>query len=260
MADDPLGYTSVIAAPTIELDDLTMAYGRRAALRHVNGRFEPGSFTAIVGPNGAGKSTLLKAIAGMLTPHRGYIRLDGMPRRRVLAYLPQMVDIDRSFPISVADTVVAGAWQQIGAWGGVTSTVRQRIADALSTVGLEGFDKRSVGSLSGGQFQRVLFARLLLQAAPIMLLDEPFHAMDAQTTHELLILLHRWHSEGRTVIVALHDLAMVRQHVPHTLLLAREVIAWGRTAEVLNARNQLTMQHVAESWHVQADVEHRLAG
>lgn len=250
----------MIVAPTIHLDDLTMAYGRRAALSHVSGCFEPGSFTALVGPNGAGKSTLLKAIAGMLRPYRGRIHLDGMARRQALAYLPQIADIDRSFPMTVADTVAAGAWRQIGAWRGVTPAVRQRIAAALSTVGLDGFDQRAVGSLSGGQFQRALFARLLVQAAPIMLLDEPFHAMDAQTTRDLLSLLHRWHDEGRTVMVALHDLAMVRQHVPRTLLLARKVIGWGDTADVLNAGNVQAMQRQLESWQAQTDLEHRLAG
>lgn len=232
--------------PAIELDDLTVAYGRHTALRQINGCFEPGSLTAIVGSNGAGKSTLLKAIVGMLKPCRGQIRPTGMERRRALAYLPQMADIDRSFPITVADTLVAGAWRQIGAWGGVTSTIRQEMGEALSAVGLEGFGQRSMDSLSGGQFQRVLFARMLLQAPPVMLLDEPFHAMDARTTQDLLALLQRWHEEGRTVIVALHDLAMVRRYFPRTLLLAREVIAWGRTAEVLEDRHQLVMQRMVE--------------
>lgn len=250
----------MIDAPVIELEDLTVAYGRHTALRKISGRFEPGSLTAIVGPNGAGKSTLLKTIVGLLKPHHGHVRPAGVQRRHALAYLSQIADIDRSFPITVADIVAAGAWRKIGALGDVTSVVRQRMGEALSTVGLEGYDKRSVGSLSGGQFQRVMFARLLLQAAPVMLLDEPFHAMDAQTTHDLLALLHRWHAEGRTVIVALHDLAMVRRHFPQTLLLAREVIAWGRTADVLDARNQLAMQQMSDSWSTEAEANHRLAG
>lgn len=250
----------MILAPAIELDDLTVSYGRSIALQQVSGRFEPGSLTAIVGSNGAGKSTLLKAITGMLKPHRGRIFPSGVQRRDALAYLPQIADIDRSFPITVGDTVAAGAWRQIGVLRNVTPVVRQSIAEALSTVGLEGFDNRSVGSLSGGQFQRVLFARLLLQAAPVMLLDEPFHAMDARTTSDLLGLLHRWHAEGRTVIVALHDLAMVHRHFPQTLLLAREVIAWGRTADVLDAGNQLAMQQMSEGWSAAAESGHRMAG
>jgi zinc/manganese transport system ATP-binding protein len=257
MADDPVGDTPVTAAPRIALDDLTIAYGRQTVLEGVSGQFEPGSFTAVVGPNGAGKSTLLKAIAGMLAPRRGYIHIGGESGGHALAYLPQIADIDRTFPISVADMVMAGAWRQVGAWGGMTPAVQKEISEALAKVGLEGFGGRSVGSLSGGQFQRVLFARLLLQAAPVILLDEPFTAMDVQTTRDLLALLHQWHEEGRTVIAALHDLAMVCRQIPQTLLLSREVIAWGHTATVLNASHRGTMQHTAENWRAQA--EHWLA-
>ncbi len=92
-----------------------------------------------------------------------------------------------------------------------------------------------MGALSGGQFQRVLFARLLLQDAAIILLDEPFRAVDTKTVEDLLRLIGRWHSEGRTVIAALHDLDQVRAHFPKTLLIAREVVAWGPTKQVLTA-------------------------
>lgn len=246
--------------PLIELDRLTVAYGPLTAIRHVSGCFEPGSLTAIVGPNGAGKSTLLKAIAGLLMPSAGRIRPDGIERQRALAYLPQTAEIDRSFPITVADTVAAGAWHQIGALGNVTSAVRYEIKEALSIVGLEGFERRSLGELSGGQFQRVLFARLLLRDAPVVLLDEPFHAMDGRTTADLLGLLQRWHDEKRTVIAALHDLGMVRRHFPQTLLLARETIAWGPTSQELNAHNELAMQRMSDSWNTDAGPISRMAG
>jgi len=237
------------AAPTVELDGVSVAYGRRLALRNVSGRFEPGSLTAVVGANGAGKSTLLKTIAGLLKPCRGHVRPPAGVRCRTLAYLPQIADIDRSFPITVEDTLTAGAWRQIGALGGVTAAIRQRMTEALSTVGLAGFGERPMDSLSGGQFQRVLFARSMLQAASVILLDEPFHAMDAHTTADLLALLQRWHAEGRTLIVALHDLAMVRRHFPRTLLLAREVVAWGPTETVLDEPYRRTMARAPDGWN-----------
>lgn len=244
----------------VELEDLTVAYGRRAAVRQVSGRFEPGSMTAMVGPNGAGKSTLLKTIAGLLRPYRGQVRIHGMDRWRALAYLPQIAEIDRSFPITVADTVAAGAWRRIGALGGVTAELRQEVADALATVGLAGFGARSMDELSGGQFQRVLFARLLLQASPVMLLDEPFHAMDARTTADLLALLQRWHREGCTIVAVLHDLDMVRRHFPQTLLLAREVLAWGPTADALDARHRHVMEPMAVDWGAEAAYRPRAGG
>ncbi|MCF5642785.1 metal ABC transporter ATP-binding protein, partial [Pseudomonas syringae] len=131
-------------------------------------------------------------------------------------------------------------------------------AEALRTVGLEGFESRSVGSLSSGQFQRVLFARLLLQDASVILLDEPFTAIDARTTRDLLELVRAWHGQGRTVIAVLHDIDQVRQHFPQTLLMAREAIAWGETADVLSVANLRKARNMAEYWSPDAllcDVE-----
>ena len=234
--------------PAITLENLTVTYDRHPAVHHVDGRFDAGSMTAIVGPNGAGKSTLLKAIMGLLDPADGRIRRHGADRRRDLAYLPQQAAIDRLFPISVADTVAAGAWHEIGAFGGIRPGARERIRQALQAVGLEGFERRPVGSLSAGQFQRVLFARLLLQSAPIILLDEPFTAIDARTTGHLLELVRRWHGAGKTIVAVLHDLEQVRRHFPRTLLLAREAIGWGPTEDVLTPANLLAMRRMAERW------------
>ena len=124
--------------------------------------------------------------------------------------------------------------------------------DTLAAVGLAGCERRVISDLSAGQFQRVLFARLLLQDAPVILLDEPFNAVDERTTADLLALLHRWHREGRTVVAVLHDLAMVRAHFPRTLLLAREPIAWGATAEVLLPAHLQRARLQAEHWEAQA--------
>ena len=103
-------------------------------------------------------------------------------------------------------------------------------------VGLEGFESRPIDTLSGGQLQRTLFARVLVQDAEIILLDEPFNAIDSRTVVDLVAMIERWHGEKRTVMVAVHDLNLVREHFPQTLLLARRPIAWGATAEVLQAR------------------------
>jgi zinc/manganese transport system ATP-binding protein len=130
----------------------------------------------------------------------------------------------------------------------------------LSAVGLDGFGGRGIGSLSAGQFQRVLFARLLLQDAPVVVLDEPFTAIDARTTRDLLDLVRRWHDGRRTVIAVLHDFDQVRSHFPNTLLMARRQIAWGATAEVLSGANLLKARAMAEHWDEEASSDRSSRG
>jgi zinc/manganese transport system ATP-binding protein len=158
------------------------------------------------------------------------------------------VDIDRSFPISVFDLVGTGLWRSTGFFGGMGKPARDKIAQALAAVGLNGFENRSIGTLSGGQMQRMLFARVLLQDARLIVLDEPFNAIDAKTSADLLALVQRWHGEGRTVLAALHDMELVRNHFPETLLLARGPVAWGATADVLTAENLLVALRMCEAF------------
>ena len=239
----------------IRLTDLTLTHGRRPAVHHISGHFAPGSLTAIVGPNGAGKSTLLRAIAGLHDAHEGQL---AAPRRDI-ALLPQAAALDRGFPISCLDVVLFGHWNRAGAFRALRPGEVQAARAALAAVGLEGFERRLVGSLSTGQFQRVLFARLLVQDAPVILLDEPFNAVDARTAADLLALVQRWHGEGRTILAVLHDLDLVRQQFPETLLLAREPVAWGPTAEVLTAANRLKARLMAEGWDAMAEACERSA-
>lgn len=238
----------------VTIDNLTVSYRQHPALHHISGVFATGSLTAVIGPNGSGKSTLLKSIMGLLRPEGGQITLN-TPRRDI-AYLAQLTEIDRSFPLSVRDCVLLGCWSAVGAWGRVPAPLLQRVTNAIVEVGLTGFEQRTVGSLSSGQLQRVLFARLMVQEADLILLDEPFNAMDARTTAALLALVHRWHSEGRTVVAVLHDDDMVRQHFPHTVLLAREMVAWGDTAQVLTTAHLQRARRLAEAWDDNADICH----
>lgn len=226
--------------------NLTLGYDRHPAVHHLEADIAEGSLTAIVGPNGAGKSTLLKGVIGTLAPLEGRIALGGL-RRDDIAYLPQQSDIDRSFPIPVLDLVAMGLWREIGPFGRLRPHHRHRVATALSAVGLTGFEARPIGALSGGQMQRALFARLLLQEARLVLLDEPFTAIDARTLADLLGIVRRWHGEGRTVLAVLHDLETVRAHFPETLMLARTLVAHGPTAEVLTAENQFRTRRMCEA-------------
>lgn len=238
--------------PALTLANLTVCHARRPAVHHLSGRFDPGSLTAIVGPNGAGKSTLLRALAGLHAPESGRIESPGL-KKGDLALLPQQAGLDRSFPIGCLDVVMQGFWVRYGAWHAIPRTAQAEAEAALAAVGLDGFGKRHVGAMSAGQFQRLLFARLLVQDAPVILLDEPFNAVDAKTAADLLGLLRRWHGEGRTVIAVLHDLDMVKREFPQTLLLARDPIGWGPTEQVLSAENRLRARMMAESWAEEAE-------
>ncbi|WP_374356315.1 metal ABC transporter ATP-binding protein [Chitinimonas sp.] len=240
----------------ISLSNLTLTYHRHPVVHHLCGSFPQGELTAIVGPNGAGKSTLLKALAGLMPANSGHIAFrDGKPPR--FAYLPQQAAIARDFPLSVRDTVLLGDWQHSGWLGRASRDARARADAALARVGLQGFADRTIDALSVGQFQRVLFARVLLQDAPLILLDEPFAALDAITTHELLELISHWRQEGRTVIAVLHDYQQVRDYFPQTLLIAKECIAWGPSREVLTPANLARANGMAQGWDEHAAVCHR---
>jgi zinc/manganese transport system ATP-binding protein len=234
-------------AARLQFRDVTLGYDRHPAVHHLNGDVAPGALLAVVGPNGAGKSTLFRGVVGILKPLSGKI-VTGDLDLRDIAYLPQTAEIDRSFPISVFDFVGTGLWRQTGFFGGIGKGARERIARSLASVGLSGFENRAIGTLSGGQMQRMLFARVLLQDARVIVLDEPFNAVDAKTSADLLALVKRWHAEKRTVLAALHDMDLVRANFPETLLLARGEVAWGVTAEVLTSENLAQARRMCEAF------------
>jgi zinc/manganese transport system ATP-binding protein len=216
----------------VVLHNVTVRYGRRVALEAVSGEFVSGSLTAVVGANGAGKSTLLAAIAGVVRLARGVVNCAARHR---LAYLPQLGAIDRDYPLTVAELIALGGWREFGAFRSPGTALRARAAAAAETVGLAEQLGRPIDEMSVGELQRALFARLVLQDAAIILLDEPFAAVDAQTVPVLLDQVTRWHQEGRTVIAVVHDLDLVKARFPATLVLARRCLAWGATGMALPA-------------------------
>jgi zinc/manganese transport system ATP-binding protein len=236
-----------MTAAALQFRDLTLGYDRHPAVHHLSGAVEQGALLAVVGPNGAGKSTLFKGIVGAIKPLAGSIDVANVAAHDI-AYLPQVAEVDRSFPISVYDMVAMGLWKRSGAFGGVGREGRHAIAQAIATVGLTGFEQRPIGTLSGGQMQRMLFARLLLQDAQVIVLDEPFNAIDSKTVADLVALMQRWHGEQRTILAAMHDLELVKATFPQTLLLAREVVAWGSTNNVLTAANLLKARQMCEAF------------
>ena len=229
----------------ITFSDLTLGYNSHPAVHHLDGEVRDGTLLAVAGSNGSGKSTLMKGIVGLLKPMSGACKVAPGVR---LAYLPQQSELDRSFPARVVDLVSLGLWPKRGLLGRHRAEDREAVARALSAVGLEGFEQRPIDTLSGGQLQRALFARVLVQDADLILLDEPFNAIDAKTVADLIALIKRWHGESRTVLVVVHDLDLVREHFPEALLLARQPVAWGKASKVLSAENLLRARRFHEAW------------
>ncbi|CAI2062676.1 Iron(3+)-hydroxamate import ATP-binding protein FhuC [Serratia fonticola] len=214
------------------LQNAIVGYDHTPLFPPLCGHFIAGSLTAVIGVNGAGKSTLLKSLAGLHPLLGGKLNFAG-GKAPAMAYLPQLAELDRQFPILVQDLVAMGCWPQSGLFGGMNKCSRQHIAGALDTVGMSSMAREAVGELSGGQLQRVLFARLLVQQAPLILLDEPFTGIDTATTQLLLRVIAQLHREGRTVIAVLHDMSTVANHFPEALLLTPERCHWDNTELVL---------------------------
>lgn len=196
------------------------------------GQFATGSLTAVIGVNGAGKSTLLKSLAGLQPLLGGSLDFVG-GKSPAIAYLPQQAELDRQFPILVNDLVAMGCWPQSGLFGNTNKRSMLQVTRALDSVGMTSMAAAPLAELSGGQLQRVLFARLLVQQAPLILLDEPFTGIDAATTQLLQQVIAQLHWQGKTVIAVLHDMSAVASHFPEVLLLTPECCHWGNTEQVL---------------------------
>ncbi|MER2520334.1 MAG: ABC transporter ATP-binding protein [Bdellovibrionales bacterium] len=219
----------------ISVRDLSVHYGNRHALQSVSGQFHAGSLTAVAGPNGSGKSTLLKTLAGVIRPSSGEITF-AHGRRPQMAYLPQASHLLRDFPISVEEVVLTGYYPRLGEKRSIRDKHRAEARKALREVGLDGFSEREIGGLSGGEFQRVLFARVIVQNASVILLDEPFTAVDAETTSRLIKLLLKWHKEKRTVICVLHDLLLIQKYFPDSMVLQGKCLGSGHTHKMFEQK------------------------
>lgn len=233
LAGRDLGFD--MTPPPIRLDRVTLRRGGRDVLRDLTVTFRPGSLTAVAGPNGSGKSTLLQALCGSLPVASGRIDRGGMDTRS-MALLPQEGRLDRTFPISCRDVVALGWTSRMGLFRRIGREQYVAVDRALDAVGLGGLGSRPIGALSAGQFQRVLFARTIVRDAPVILLDEPFSAIDASTEADLMSIVRSWHRQGRTIVTVLHDLDLIRAEFPDTLLLGSEPCVWGATDGVLTTR------------------------
>ena len=224
----------------IDVDAVGVRYGRAVALDDVSLHVGRTEWLAVVGPNGAGKTTLLRCLAH-LTPHQGTVRLSGRPihrlTRRELAHLVAYVPQRPVFPsdMSVADYVMLGRTPHIGLWNVETAADRKVCADVLARLGLEPLAGRRLGTLSGGELQRLVLGRALAQQAPVLVLDEPTSALDLGRRIDALELVDDLRRERElTVVSAIHDLTLAGQFADRLLLMdAGRTVADGSPKEVL---------------------------
>ena len=226
--------------PAIEISDLTVAYERKPVLWEINLSVARGVLGGIVGPNGAGKSTLIKAILELVPRVSGSIQVLGEPigpQRHRIAYVPQRESVDWDFPSTVLDVVLMGMYREIGWFRRTRREHRQRAIEALERVGIADLKDRQISQLSGGQQQRTFLARALVQSSEIMLLDEPFAAVDAATEQSIIQVLGQQRDLGKTILVVHHDLHTVPQYFDHVLLINVHAVAWGPIEQVFTEEN-----------------------
>lgn len=222
-------------AASLELEDVEVRYGAIRVLEHISLRVEAGERMAVIGPNGAGKSTLFRACAGLLPPAAGRIRIGGSQPglHTCIAYLAQRSEVDWQFPVTVSDAVLMGRIGRMGFFRRPSPEDRSITTECLATVGLTDLARRQIGELSGGQQQRMFIARALAQEAGIMLMDEPFAALDAPAREDIFAILDRLREKRVAVLVALHDLRLAAERFDRVLLLNRKIIACGKAQAVL---------------------------
>ena len=225
---------------------LSLGYGTETVVEDVAFDLVPGDVLAVVGHNGSGKSTLIKTLLGNLSPLAGTLHWPS-GRPRTMAYLGQRNEFDSRFPIRVRDVAAMGAWPNLGFLGRIDSACRARIRRALESTGTADIADMPLHKLSAGQLQRALFARTMVQDAPLILLDEPFTAVDQTTEAALLTLIDNWAADGRTIILVLHDLSAVLQHCSTALLLGDGRALFGAPKESLTPDNLVAHRYLSHS-------------
>ena len=230
----------------LEIRNLALGYPGLDLFRGLSMDLEKGSTLAVLGANGSGKSTFVKMLLGLMEPLSGRLTWpNGRPRE--VGYLAQMTEFDRRFPIRVRDLAAMGAWNGFGLRGKLDKKSRVQVEDALEAAGVLDIADRSLHTLSGGQLQRALFARVIMQDAPLILLDEPFAAVDQSTEAHLLSIIGRWRDEGRAVVLVVHDLSSVLDHCSHALLLGGGVATYGTVDDVLTPERLIEQKYLSES-------------
>lgn len=223
----------------IYINNLSVHYVNNMALSHINLQIRSGRITGIIGPNGAGKSSLLKAVLNII-PHTGETFVDKKELKKLLkniAYVEQKNNIDFTFPITVRECVALGTYSSLKLFQKLGKDEWSKVDEALEKVNLSDFKARQIGSLSGGQFQRLLIARCLVQEADYIFLDEPFVGIDSVSETIIMDILQHLKAQGKTILIVHHDLSKVRTYFDDLIILNKKLISAGAVAKVFTSEN-----------------------
>ncbi len=224
--------------PVLQVNQLSVNYGKTAALWDVSLKVPSGKLIGIVGPNGAGKSTFLQTVLGLIAPISGNVLFFGQPLKKVrlrVAYVPQRQCVDWDFPITVRDLVLMGRYGKLGwlRWPRQADYVAAE--HYLDMLGMLPYADRQISQLSGGQQQRVFIARALLQEADVYFMDEPFAGIDSATEAVILDILRQLRAKNKTIFVVHHGLNHVESYFDWLIILNMRLIACGEVKDVFNA-------------------------
>jgi ABC-type Mn2+/Zn2+ transport system ATPase subunit len=213
---------------------VSVRLGDRLALEDVSFEVPPGAFVGLLGPNGSGKSTMLRATLGILPLASGEVRIEGHDLREardLVSYLPQRQKVDLETPLRVWDVVMMGRIRHTGWLARPKPRDREVVGWALEQVRM--LDRRDspIGQLSFGQQQRAFLARALAQEGDLLLLDEPMNGVDQATQDLFVELLESFHAQGKTIVMATHDLNMAACICDTLCILNRRLVAYGAVAD-----------------------------
>lgn len=228
--------TSCHGSHELKLQSVTASYGKKIALEALSFSINCGHRLGVIGPNGAGKSTLIRILAGLKSADSGHIFWQKQPLKQChkeIAYLPQLDQHQKHFPITVREVVAMGRYPSVGFWKRLSTMDNDIIEQAIDIMDMGKLRNRQIDELSGGQQQRAYIARALAQEAHVILLDEPFNGLDRESSLHLSHSLHTLADKGHLIIASHHNLETLATIFDRVLVLDTEQVAYGETTAIL---------------------------